>query len=231
MKKIVHLSDLHFGKVDKKRVEPLFQILTEINPDLIVISGDFTQRAKEEEFIEAQEFIKKLSWPVFAVPGNHDIPLYNVFKRFGSPFENYKKYICTDLTPLYFDDEVALIGINSANPFTISAGKINETQVDYIEGCLTCLDPNIFKIVVSHHPFDLPYPLTNPLTHKIIGRSKMAMKRLGKHGIDIFMSGHFHVHDVGDSTIRYKEFHNYRGSARSCGHSYINSNHSRACLI
>jgi 3',5'-cyclic AMP phosphodiesterase CpdA len=206
MKKIVHLSDLHFGKVDTKRIQPLLQHLTTINPDIVVISGDFTQRASEKEFKEAQAFIQKLTWPTFFVPGNHDLPLYNILQRIRSPYLHYKKYISTDLTPLYFDDEVALIGVNSTHRLTISSGRINKTQVEYIEGCIECLNPNIFKIVVSHHPFDLPTKLNthHKYTHKVIGQSKMAMKRLAKHGVDMFLSGHFHVHHVSDTTMRYK---------------------------
>lgn len=206
MKKIVHLSDLHFGKVDTKRVKPLLQHLAKINPDIVVISGDFTQRATEKEFKEAQAFIKQLRWPTFFVPGNHDLPLLNILQRIRSPYLHYKKYISTDLTPLYFDDDVALIGVNSTHRFTISSGKINETQLKYIEGCMEILNPDTFKIVVSHHPFDLPTKLSthHKYTHKVIGRSKMAMERLAKHGVDLFLSGHFHVHHVSDTTMRYK---------------------------
>ena len=89
MKTIVHLSDLHFGKVDKSRINPLINIITGIKPDLVIISGDLTQRATEKEYKEAKKFIKKIKRPVFIIPGNHDIPLFNVYRRLISPFKKY----------------------------------------------------------------------------------------------------------------------------------------------
>ncbi len=206
MRKIIHLSDLHFGRVDHKRVDPLKKLIKKISPDMIVISGDFTQRAKESEFALAQKFIQDLSFPVFVVPGNHDLPLYNVVRRFHKPFTNYKKYISEDLSPLYIDDKVALIGINSARSVAISSGRINKKQIDKIEDEIKSIDNSLVKIVVCHHPFDLPASKKthHNYTHKVVGRSKMAMERLAKLGIDIFLSGHLHVNHVGDSTLRYK---------------------------
>ncbi len=206
MRRIVHLSDLHFGKDELKRVEPLRELINTINPDLIVLSGDFTQRAKPIEFQRAQEFIKSLERPVFVVPGNHDVPLYNIFYRFLAPFRRYKKYISHDLAPFYADDEIAILGINSARSFAISSGRISAYQIDAIEKNIQTLNPSLTKIVVCHHPFDLPHTKNthHNYTHKVVGRSKMAMDRLSKLGIDVFLSGHFHIHHIGDTTFRYK---------------------------
>jgi 3',5'-cyclic AMP phosphodiesterase CpdA len=95
MKKIVHISDLHFGRVDERRIAPLIKHIQDIKPDIVVISGDFTQRAKESEFMQAKAFLDKVQFPVFPIPGNHDVPLYNVFRRYAAPFTRYKKYIST----------------------------------------------------------------------------------------------------------------------------------------
>lgn len=206
MKTIIHISDLHFGRVDHTRIDPLLDIVQKVHPDMVVISGDFTQRAKEKEFKDAKEFIKKLNHPVFVIPGNHDIPLYNIFKRFGSPFKRYKEFISEDLAPLYVDDEMALIGINSVRNFTISSGRISKKDIQAIEKNIQHLPKDLIKIVVCHHPFDLPMNANthHKHTHKVVASSNMAMNTLAKYGVDMFLSGHLHVHHIGDSTFRYK---------------------------
>ncbi len=206
MRKIVHLSDLHFGKVEKKRIAPLLNIVNKAKPDLIIISGDLTQRAKKNEYKEARKFLRKLRAPLFIIPGNHDIPLYNIFARIISPFKRYKEHISKDLTPVYIDKEMAIVGVNSVKPYKISSGRIGKDQVSRAEEIFEGLHSKVVKIVVCHHPFDLPHSLNthHKHTHKVIGRSKFAMKRLAQKRVDLFLSGHLHVTHIGDTTMRYK---------------------------
>ena len=110
MRTIVHLSDLHFGRIDQAIVEPLATTVTEIKPDVVVVSGDLTQRARSEQFQEAREFLDELPHPQIIVPGNHDVPLYNVFQRFLEPLDKYRRYITDDLEPFYSDEQIALLG-------------------------------------------------------------------------------------------------------------------------
>src|SRR5258707_386171 len=96
MRKIVHLSDLHFGRIDYAVIGPLTEEIGRIDPDLIVVSGDLTQRAKTSEFIEARAFLDTLPKPQIIVPGNHDVPLHNVYDRFIHPLTKYRRYITED---------------------------------------------------------------------------------------------------------------------------------------
>src|SRR5206468_3816153 len=88
--------------------------------------------------------------------GNHDISLYNVFRRFLAPLDRYKRYITEDLTPSYVDDEIAVLGVNTARSLTFKDGRVNREQIERIRATLDALDPGITKVVVTHHPFDLP---------------------------------------------------------------------------
>ncbi|MFA6050920.1 MAG: metallophosphoesterase, partial [Candidatus Paceibacterota bacterium] len=202
MKKIIHLSDLHFGKVDKRRIDPLLTIVNGMNPDLVVISGDLTQRATEKEYKEVQDFLKQIKPNTFIIPGNHDIPLYNVFERWMRPFKKYSKFISPELAPVYMDNEIAVVGINSVRSSTISSGRINKKQIEAAENIFSKLSSEVTKIVVCHHPFDLPHSKKthHKHTHKVIGRSKLAMDRLAKQKVDLFLSGHLHVTHIGDTT-------------------------------
>ena len=117
MARIAHLSDIHFGAHDPIIVAATEAWLRDKQPDLIIISGDLTQRAKVEQFREASSYLERLreaGFPIMVVPGNHDVPLYDVFTRFAAPLDRYKRFINDDLCPWFENDEVAVLGINTA---------------------------------------------------------------------------------------------------------------------
>lgn len=201
MRTIVHLSDIHFGKVDYDLIEPLVAIVSEIKPDVTVVSGDLTQRAREREFEEAREFLKRLPQPQIVVPGNHDVPLYNVFDRFIQPLDEFQEYITDDMEPFFKDDEIAVLGINTARSFVIKGGRINEEQVAHIRKRMCELDDKTTKIIVTHHPFDLPDTYHE---RELVGRAKMAMEALAECGADVLLAGHFHLSYTGHTATRYK---------------------------
>jgi 3',5'-cyclic AMP phosphodiesterase CpdA len=198
---IAHISDIHFGQADHTVVERLVEKLVELGPDLLVVSGDLTQRARTRQFREARAFLGRLPKPQLVVPGNHDVPLYNVFDRFVHPLTKYKKYITADLTPAFFDDEVAVVGMNTTRSFTIKGGRINEAQVANVVEKLRPLEEQRVKIIVSHHPFDLPEGFDD---NDIVGRAKALMPQLVACGADIFLSGHLHVSHITHSARRYR---------------------------
>lgn len=201
MRSIVHLSDIHFGRVDPLIIEPLIETINKLRPDLVAVSGDLTQRARSNEFIEAREFLDRLPQPQIVVPGNHDVPLHNVFKRFVNPLHKYRRYITDDLRPFYYDDEIAVMGVNTARSLTIKGGRINENQVAWMRERLCSVDPEVVKIVVTHHPFDLP---EGHHERNLLGRARMAMEALASCGADIFLAGHLHVGHTTHSATRYR---------------------------
>lgn len=201
MRTIVHISDIHFGRVDYAIVASIIVKINEIAPDLVVVSGDLTQRARSAQFIEAKAFLDKLPKPQIVVPGNHDIPLHNVFDRFARPLDKYKKYITDDLEPFYKDEEIAVLGINTARSLTIKDGRINERQVAVIRERLCALPQETLKILVTHHPFDLPEGYDDD---QIVGRAEMAMREITDCGADVFLAGHIHVSHIGSTATRYK---------------------------
>ena len=201
MRRIVHLSDIHFGRTDRAIVGRLVEAITELEPHLLVVSGDLTQRARKKQFAEAREFLAKLPYPQIVVPGNHDVPLYNIFKRFLDPLDNYKEFISRDLYPFFVDEEVAVIGINTARSLTVKGGRVNDEQVETIRKRLDPLDEDLMKIVVTHHPFDLPGDYDED---DIVGRADEVMPKIAKCGADIFLSGHLHVSSVTNSAHRYR---------------------------
>jgi 3',5'-cyclic AMP phosphodiesterase CpdA len=201
MRTLVHLSDLHFGRVDYSIIEPLVATINDLKPDVLVVSGDLTQRARSHEFKEARKFLDRLPAPQIVVPGNHDVPLYNVFARFLQPLDKFRRYITDDLQPFYSDEEIAILGINTARSLTIKDGRINEEQVANIRERLCPFGDEITKIIVTHHPFDLP---EGHAERELVNRAEMAMKALASCGADVLMAGHLHVSHTGHSWTRYK---------------------------
>lgn len=201
MRTLVHLSDLHFGRVDYSIIEPLVQTITELKPDVVVVSGDLTQRARSHQFKEARDFLDRLPSPQIIVPGNHDVPLHNVFARFLQPLDKYRRYITDDLKPFYADEEIAILGINTARSLTIKDGRINEEQVASIREQLCPLADEVIKIIVTHHPFDLPEGHDEA---ELVNRAAMAMEALASCGADMLLACHLHVSHTGHSSARYK---------------------------
>ena len=158
MRTIVHLSDLHFGRVDPAVLEPLRRLLLELRPHLVVVSGDLTQRARKSQFREAVAYLDTLPKPQLVVPGNHDIPLYNVFKRFLAPLANYRGTVSRDVEPDYFDDEMAVVGVNTARSLVFKGGRINEEQAEEVRAKL-CGQPEGEFRLVEH---DLARPQRSP---------------------------------------------------------------------
>jgi predicted MPP superfamily phosphohydrolase len=172
MRVIAHLSDLHFGQVDRALLEPLARRVKALQPDLVVVSGDLTQRARAAQFRDARRFLDTLPAPQIVVPGNHDVPLYNLFQRFFQPLDKFRRIIADDPQPAYVDEEIALVGINSARSLAFKGGRINEQQIEHLRTTLGALDRRITKIVVAHHP---------------------AIQALARCGADILLAGHLHL--------------------------------------
>ena len=201
MRTIAHLSDPHFGRVERVTVQALIATVTEAKPDIVVVSGDLTQRAKEREFQEARQFLEALPSPQIVVPGNHDVPLYNVLARALKPLRNYQRYISKDLEPFYSDDEIAIVGINTARSLTFKNGRVNRQQVARSCARLEACGENRTRVIVSHHPFDLPE--TREL-HGLVGRARMAMAGFARCRVDLILSGHLHISHTSESAPRYK---------------------------
>ena len=200
MARLLHLSDLHFGAHDDALVAAVEARVDEEKPDLIVISGDFTQRARTEQFAQACDFLTRLrdkGHEVLGVPGNHDIPLYDVLRRFLSPLTRYRKYIDETLCPFHQLPGAAILGVNTARSATFKDGKINRDQLAFIRETFERVDPTVPRILVTHHPiFALP---TGDGMGEPIKNQADVLDVIGSIGIDLLLAGHNHRASHQDS--------------------------------
>jgi 3',5'-cyclic AMP phosphodiesterase CpdA len=201
MRTIAHISDVHFNWVEPSVVEGLVADLAQRAPTLLVNSGDFTQRGRRRQYGAAAEFMRRLPRPQLCVPGNHDIPLFDLFTRFFAPLVRYRKFIASDLRPCFQDSELLVFGFNTARSFTWSLdgfwkdGRISEEQLLDVKLRAGSLGPEVFKVVVTHHPF-IPPP--GERLHGIVHGAARALAEMELYGIDMLLAGHLHMGYSGD---------------------------------
>lgn len=186
MIRIAHISDLHFGKDDATLIDPLHDALREAAPDVIAVSGDVTQRARAAQFRAARAFLDRLPAPWICVPGNHDVPLYNLPARLLRPYAGYKRHIGPDLAPRFQADDVLLCSLNTAWPFAWQRGHLRKRQLRDVCDAFAGFDGA--RIVMAHHPFS-----QSPETEKeLMPGAEAALDQLADCGTDVILTGHLH---------------------------------------
>lgn len=194
--KILHISDLHFGHHDPALAAGFADDINGQKPDLIVASGDFTQIGTKEEFEQAREFLDTLKAPVFAVPGNHDVPAVNIVRRFVNPYGLYRRYISPNLEPFLEMDGVALVGMRTSRRARLEwnwgHGTISRGQLDDLAERFSHASPDAVRVIVAHHPLLFP---TQPMLQKTkrVKRADDALETFASLGVRLVLSGHFHL--------------------------------------
>lgn len=187
MRLILHISDLHFGRISPDLVEPLIALANGCAPHLVVISGDHTQRARNGQFASAAALFARIKAPVLVVPGNHDIPLGDLLARIFAPWRRYRRHIGTNLEPVYEDDEVIVAGINTVNRWVWQQGRLGHPALTRVEERFanargrTC-------IAVMHHPLETRAEWGKAPTRL----TRNAVGRLARAGTAIVLAGHIH---------------------------------------
>ena len=191
---IAHISDIHFGREEPAVIEGLLTSLQRLNPDLVVISGDLTQRATDEEYRKGADFLQRLAWPHIIIPGNHDLSATHLIERFTSPWDKWQQYIQPETEPVLHAKGYSLIGVNTARAagwyFDWSRGQINQTQVKRVQDTLQVVPAQNLRIVIAHHPFWLPEQAE--YRDVVSGRDK-AIAGFKQANVDMILSGHIHM--------------------------------------
>jgi DNA repair exonuclease SbcCD nuclease subunit len=190
MTTIAHISDPHFGTVDVPVRDALIAELRASAIDLVVLTGDITQRARRSQFREAREFLDALSpKPWIAIPGNHDIPLFDVITRFVRPYRLFHRFISSELEPLYEHDDVALMCVNATRRTRHKNGVLPEADVMRAAQRLSRL-PQPFRVIATHQP--LAVTLDTEI-HNLARGAVRALEHWIDAGADLFIGGHIHL--------------------------------------
>jgi 3',5'-cyclic AMP phosphodiesterase CpdA len=196
---ILHISDLHFGPPFVAHVgEAVIRAAHQLPVDLIVASGDFTQRAKRTEYAAAREFLDRLpDLPVVVVPGNHDVPLYRVFERIFRPYDLYREYISEDLDTVHRLDNAVIVALNSTAPLrAVTNGRISGRQLEFCGRVFADVPPGISRIVVAHHHFA---PAPDYEGGEVMPRARRAIDCFADLGVEMVLGGHLHRAYIGNS--------------------------------
>jgi 3',5'-cyclic AMP phosphodiesterase CpdA len=196
---LLHLSDLHFGPPYLPRVgEALLEAVHSLAPDIIVVSGDFTQRAKPVQFAEAAAFLERLpKVPLVVTPGNHDVALFRVWERIFSPFDLYRKYISPELDTVLRRDDAVIVALNSTSPLrAVTNGRIGRRQLDFCAEAFSTAPEGAARIVVAHHHFA---PAPDYEGEQVMPKGKRALDRFAELGVDLILGGHLHRAYIGNS--------------------------------
>ncbi len=193
MSRILHLSDVHFGTVDPALVAPFLDLTHRLKPDLCVISGDLTQRARRGQFAEARAFIARLPAPVLLVPGNHDMPLYNLPVRLLAPFAGYRRAFGPDTAPQAHLPDAVVQGVNTADPFAWKSGRLRAASLAHLTQAFAATPAEHWRVAVMHHA---PVPAADGTPPDIADPTE-ALAGLARAGTDIVLSGHTHMPHTG----------------------------------
>ena len=186
--RLVQISDLHFGRERPDLLAPLIQAIAEAAPDLVVMAGDFVQRARASQFRPAREFMDALGVPWLAVPGNHDVPLYNLPERAFAPYAAYSKFISADREPVRIYPGIEVVGLDTTDPRAHQRGKVTAAQIDRIAEYISRNVGRKTVFIVAHHPFHH----AELIEKKLMLRAPDALETWSHCGPHVVLSGHLH---------------------------------------
>ncbi len=186
---LLHISDTHFGTEHAEVVEALVRLAHRHRPDLTVWSGDITQRARPTQFQAARDFMNRLGAPVLAVPGNHDIPLFNLWARLRNPYARYRSAFGRALEPVHQTADLLVLGVNTTRPWRHRDGEVSAAQIERVGKLLAAAAPAQLRVVVVHQP--LAVQRADDAHHRLRGH-EAALAHWTAAGADLVLSGHIH---------------------------------------
>ena len=191
MSLLLQISDTHFGTEVKVVVDALLELTRTLTPDVLVLSGDLTQRARPEEFRAARAFVQRVGVPnVVALPGNHDIPLYNLALRAFAPYRNFQRYFGPDLEPSHDGDGVLVIGVNTTRNWLHKDGAVSDAQIARVAERLRGARADQLRVVVTHQPIFVSRPRDEK---DILRNHEAALGAWSRAGADLILGGHIHL--------------------------------------
>ena len=199
MLRILHGSDLQMGRPFRPRAaKALRQLAFEVDPNLIVISGDLTQRAKVHEFQAAWKFLEVLPQvPLIVTPGNHDVPLYRFWERLLVPYRNWNRTIPHDLDSVTVIPGATVVGLNSASPWSaIVGGRLTQAQLRFARQSFDSELTEGIRVLVTHHHFVCKSAGGGG---RPIPAAPLIINQIEEMEVDVVLSGHLHRMQVAMS--------------------------------
>ena len=191
MSLLIQISDPHFGTEQPPVVEALVRLVRRTSPDLVVLSGDITQRARRRQFRAARAFVDRLGAPaLLAIPGNHDIALFGATTRLFKPYANFRRAFGPDLEPTFESDRLLALALNTTRRYRHVDGEVSPAQIERVARRLERATATQLRIVIVHHPVCVTRPEDD--ANLLHGHAR-AVRRWTAAGADLIMGGHIHL--------------------------------------
>jgi 3',5'-cyclic AMP phosphodiesterase CpdA len=188
---LLQVSDPHFGTERPAVVEALVRLALTLKPEVVLLSGDITQRATRAQFAAARAFVQRLQVPhCLAVPGNHDIPLWHLPLRVLWPYARYRAAFGADLEPSLETDDLLLLALNTTRWWRHEDGQLSAAQVERVARRLAQARPAQRRLVVVHQPLVVTRPEDDK--NRLHGHAA-ALQAWGAAGVDLIIGGHIHL--------------------------------------
>lgn len=190
MSVLLHISDTHFGTEQPPVMQALVTLATQLRPDMVVLSGDITQRARPDQFRTAKAFVEQLGAPVLAIPGNHDIALFDLWARLTRPYARYAAVFGGDLEPVYSSHDLLVVGVNTTRAWRHKNGEVSMSQIDRVAKLLHVASARQLRVVVVHQPVAV---IRQEDRTNLLHGHETATRAWSAAGADVVMGGHIHL--------------------------------------
>ena len=190
MSVLLQISDTHFGTEQQPVVEALVALATRQRPEIVVLSGDITQRALPAQFRAAKAFVDRLGAPVLAIPGNHDMPLFDLWTRLTRPYAHYAAVFGVDLEPEHSSPDLLVLGVNTTRAWRHKNGEVSAAQIEHVGRRLSAATPSQLRVVVVHQPAAVTEACDRP---DLLRGHAAALRAWAAAGADLVLGGHIHL--------------------------------------
>lgn len=187
---LLHISDTHFGTEQAPVVEALVALAAQQRPDVVVLSGDITQRARPAQFRAAKACVERLGAPVLAIPGNHDIALFDLWARLTRPYARFSAVFGADLEPVFTSPDWLVVGVNTTRARRHRHGEVSAAQIERVARLLASASPRQLRVVVVHQPVAVPL---DGERHNLLRGHAQATRAWAAAGADLVLGGHIHL--------------------------------------
>lgn len=196
MPTLIHLSDLHFGPAYLPNLgETILKEIDQLRPDAVVVSGDFTMRARHGEYAAARDYLKRITRPVLVIPGNHDQPIFDPVERLVRPFARFQQYIQNDVDSTLGVGGLFIAGLND-NHSILPGGWWSRAQREWLAAQFANAPRHAVRVVATHHQL-MWEGQARPAGFWYPNRTIAFLERFG---VELVLNGHTHIPAAAQTT-------------------------------